>query len=1070
MRTYINRMLLCLVMFIGIGTAEAVADNLFVITDGNGNYLANSSGTVSNATSFDAATCVWTGSSDTGGTLKNNGYYLTYNSGSLSLDTKSGVSWTVSGNQLSYTSKRTTYYICYSDGWSALTTTGTSAYCYATTLTQTAEAKSMEVKYKTGRKSGGEGVFEREGDTRNYYVELSYTPAYNTYTWTTTDSETKTYYASSDNSYTSETVPEAITTASSYKWETDYPSNVTFDDEASDEVEATYKTKFDTDTEVTIKATATIETSESSFLTEYVTLTATDNVTLKSRYLTQLQILVKDSDDKSVSELYVGGTAQISYYGWYDENATVTFSSSDTSIATVSSSGVITAKSTGTTSGDEAEVAITVSTAQTDSYEAGSVTISVTVKKHPTTMTLTYDKSELTYGEAAPTLTACTMTDDVDNSDVTGTVIYSSSDNCIGVDANTGALTIDHAGTATITATYQGDATHAKATAKFTITVHKAATSLAFEQESYLAQLNHTDKFTSPTATLTPAGVGSVTYSYTSETANLISINEQTGEITFNGLTGTATVTATFAGDNRYEGSSASYVLTVSSKEVPDLKLTISSNTFYVEQTTTVIATTNSTKGVTFASSDESVFTIDSSTGLLTTVGEGSAVLKVTSIEDDTYMEVTANCPIEVKRYPTSISLTYPQSYYYTDHEGGIVPEVKVWTTATDGLVDTRGLISYSANENSVLTVDASTGRITMLGTAGTAEITATYAGNSRYAPSSATFVITIKLAISPGSFIRLKDANDRYLSYSESDGQKTVGATSTTADESNIIWYGTDRSLLFYGCGLYMADATPQLGSAVDVGVSGTRFSFSHTDDNYHISDGTNTLTSDGDDNWTMEVVDYLPFQFNSAGYGYATLYSPVDLSCPAGVVAYYPTARAASESGASGDYVITLKSVTGGYIPHGTPVVLYTSYPSVTYNFYIVDEVTHALDDLWTGLTGSVATINTTSVYSGSQWPYALQPLKSSQAVGFYPWKSDYHATIPGFRCYIPGSEASNAKGFRFAFDDGTNAIDNISIDSNSSAESAIYNLQGIRVDSNINNLKKGVYVRGGKKEIRK
>ena len=213
------------------------------------------------------------------------------------------------------------------------------------------------------------------------------------------------------------------------------------------------------------------------------------------------------------------------------------------------------------------------------------------------------------------------------------------------------------------------------------------------------------------------------------------------------------------------------------------------------------------------------------------------------------------------------------------------------------------------------------------------------------------------------------------------------------------------------------------------------------------------------------MEAVDYLPVTFNSAGYGYATFFCPVELSCPAGVVAYYPTA---STSGSSeGESVITLKSVIGGYIPHNTPVVLQTNYVG-TYNFYIVEEEEHGFSDLWDGLQGTVSAINTASVYSGTQWPYALQPLKSSEAVGFYPWKSDKHATIPAFRCYIPGATASSAKGFRFVMGDGTTTgIDGIT--ATSSADAPIYNLQGISVGTDLQSLPAGVYIQGGRKILK-
>ena len=156
-------------------------------------------------------------------------------------------------------------------------------------------------------------------------------------------------------------------------------------------------------------------------------------------------------------------------------------------------------------------------------------------------------------------------------------------------------------------------------------------------------------------------------------------------------------------------------------------------------------------------------------------------------------------------------------------------------------------------------------------------------------------------------------------------------------------------------------------------------------------------------------------------------------------------------------------------------------------TYNFYIInDTLTIDKDSIWSGLTGTCPTINTSSVYDDTKTycPYTLQPTKSSASttstvpVGFYPWKSDNHTTIDPFRCYIPGSSVSQAKGFRFAFDGGeTSGI--ITIDggsssassaSSSSSSSLIYNLQGVCVGNDINTLPAGLYVRGGKKMVKK
>ncbi len=1051
MRPNIYRILLCLVLLMGIGTTKAFADDyLYVITDGSGNYLANNSGSIVNATSFDPKTCVWTCSGEGSGNLSNNGYYLYYKK-SLSLNKSSKTTWNISSNKVSCTSSSKTYYINYSSGsWSVSQSAGASIYSVAKVSPEA--VSTMTLNYDSGRKQG-ENVFERPDDTRNYYIDLTYTPAYNTYSWTTSDNTEMKYYAATDDSYVSETAPEAITEATSYKWTSDHENNITFDDDESAQATATYEVKLDEDADVIITATATIGKSASSFMTADVTLTASDTVALKARLLPNIQYAVGSSS------LYIGETTQITYAGWYDaDNTTVTFTSSNTAIAEVSTDGVITAKGVGTDGTDATSVVITAATSQTDDYEASTSVINITVKKHPTAMTLQYDKSALTYGDAAPTLTGMTLTDTYDNSELTSGVTYTSNDLCVNVNATTGELTINNAGTAVITAQYQGDDTHVKASASYTITVNKAATTLSFEQDSYIAQL--TKDFTSPVATLSPAGVGTMTYSYTSTPENLITLDANTGAVTLGTEQGTATVTATFAGNDCYEASTASYVLTVTSKEFPDFSFTIDTKELYVEQYFTATATTNSTKGITYVSSNEDILTVTDE-GKITAIGEGTAYVRITSVEDDTYLGVSADYPITVKRWPTKIELTYASVSYYTDHEGDIAPQsVMLHETVNNTRVDDlSNLVTYSTEENNVLTVNASTGHITLLGKGGTAVITVTYAGTSKYAPASAEVVINVKAVTTPGTFIRLKDAAGNYLS---SDGS-TVSASSSTADASSIIWYGEDRSLLFYACGLYLKDATPSLAGVMDKGKSGTNFTFTHTQDNFTISDGTNTLTSNGSTEWTMEAVDCLPVTFNSAGYGYATFFCPVELSCPAGVVAYYPTASTAGTS--EGENVITLKSVVGGYIPHNTPVVLQTNYVG-TYNFYIVEEEEVEFSDLWDGLQGTVSAINTASVYSGSQWPYALQPLKSSEAVGFYPWKSDKHATIPAFRCYIPGATASNAKGFRFVMDGGTTGIDDITATSESAT---YYNLQGIAVGTDLQSLPAGVYIQGGRKVVK-
>jgi len=68
------------------------------------------------------------------------------------------------------------------------------------------------------------------------------------------------------------------------------------------------------------------------------------------------------------------------------------------------------------------------------------------------------------------------------------------------------------------------------------------------------------EEFTEPTLSTTPEGL---TLSYSSSTPTVATVNESTGKVTLVAA-GTTTITATFAGDETYNGRSASYTLTVS--------------------------------------------------------------------------------------------------------------------------------------------------------------------------------------------------------------------------------------------------------------------------------------------------------------------------------------------------------------------------------------------------------------------------------------------------------------------------------------------------------------------------
>lgn len=86
----------------------------------------------------------------------------------------------------------------------------------------------------------------------------------------------------------------------------------------------------------------------------------------------------------------------------------------------------------------------------------------------------------------------------------------------------------------------------------------RTPSSLAWSQSIISARIG--DTFVAPTLTKTPASIADITYS--SSKPSVASINASTGEITLNSI-GTTTITATFAGDETYRESDASYILAV---------------------------------------------------------------------------------------------------------------------------------------------------------------------------------------------------------------------------------------------------------------------------------------------------------------------------------------------------------------------------------------------------------------------------------------------------------------------------------------------------------------------------
>lgn len=132
-------------------------------------------------------------------------------------------------------------------------------------------------------------------------------------------------------------------------------------------------------------------------------------------------------------------------------------------------------------------------------------------------------------------------------------------------EANVGpkALKAGAYGTAVVTATFAGDDTYAASTATYTVNYTekaKPATTLDFGFATKTVNINET--FTATAALKAGETTISGDVTYTSSKTGVATVNKTTGEVLALAA-GKTTITATFASNGEYKGSTASYELTV---------------------------------------------------------------------------------------------------------------------------------------------------------------------------------------------------------------------------------------------------------------------------------------------------------------------------------------------------------------------------------------------------------------------------------------------------------------------------------------------------------------------------
>ncbi|WP_407421173.1 beta strand repeat-containing protein, partial [Methanobrevibacter sp.] len=367
-------------------------------------------------------------------------------------------------------------------------------------------------------------------------------------------------------------------------------------------------------------------------------------------------------------DLIIGGEDVIDTYTTPD-GLNVTFKSNNESVAVVDAIGKVTAVGLGNTT-------ITVSVGGDGVYALNSTTVTVNVGKVTTEILIDNETIDLKVLENVSA--GATLIPDA------GDLIYTSSNETVAV-VQDGIIKALKAGIATITVSFEGNETHDASEANITVTVSKIDTSINVTDsvDMYVGDEAVVN------ATLIPADAGEL--DFTSSDVSVVTVNA-IGEVTAVGE-GSAVITVSFAGNDKYAASEANVTVTVSLK---DANITIDAPAEATEGdnvTVTVILPEDATGTVTVG--DETVPVVNgTASAVLTNLPLGNNTVPITYSGDDKYNNASTSVEIAVNPKPKK-DLTLNATAF--EVMGNVTLIVTGFDNATGNVTVTIGEDTYTA-------------------------------------------------------------------------------------------------------------------------------------------------------------------------------------------------------------------------------------------------------------------------------------------------------------------------------------------------------------------------------------
>jgi uncharacterized protein YjbI with pentapeptide repeats/uncharacterized protein YjdB len=370
-----------------------------------------------------------------------------------------------------------------------------------------------------------------------------------------------------------------------------------------------------------------------------------------------------------------------------------TYDSSNTAVATVTSSGVVTIVGAGSTTITATQAASADGNYTGGSSVSGSLVVSAVA---PNIGALSVPAKN--FGDASFNLTAPT-------SDSSGAFTYTSSNTAVAtvelVDG-VGVVTVVGAGSTTITAT-QAESADGNYTGGSTVSASLVVSAIAptYQSISQITKTYSTDVSFSLLAVMSGVSNSDGSYSFSSP-SNAISIVG--GIATILAYTPSAiTITASQDASGNYTASTKAFTLLVNRKTPSYGEFSIPSKTFGDASFSVVpyAPTTDSTEvPFTYTSSDQNVATINSSGSVVTIIGQGYTTITASQEASGNYAANSITTSFLVNRAaPTFLkSFTIPNKTF-GDASFSLLP-------FTDGLDNTDGTYHFTSSNAELVSID----------------------------------------------------------------------------------------------------------------------------------------------------------------------------------------------------------------------------------------------------------------------------------------------------------------------------------------------------------------------------